>query len=66
MAQSQVAEREYREDRMDARSLLLAAPDRSHEIPESAMRMDGSSEAGNWMFTSIAREEWVSGLAFTH
>ena len=36
MAQSHVAKREHREERMDARSLLLAAPGRSHEIPESA------------------------------
>jgi len=35
MAQSHVAKREHREEKMDTRSLLLAAPGRSHEIPES-------------------------------
>src|SRR3954465_10116926 len=36
MAQSHVAERETRDERMDTRSLLLAAPGRSQEIPQSA------------------------------
>ena len=47
-----------REERMDARSALLAAPGRSLEIPGNPrMPMDGWWGAGTW--TSVCIGRWM-------